>query len=283
MSDSPLTFLYRGSLTLCNYACDYCPFGKTVFDSENLNADRIEVQRFVERIECCNDHDLSLMFIPWGEALIHEHYQQALIRLSHVQAMQTVAAQTNLSKPPDWLEDAEPQKTALWCTFHPTQTTSDTFLDHLDILNTLSIRYSIGMVGRDELFDAGLQLRKKLAPHVTFWVNPLDDDIDAYTPERIKQWSQLDPLFSLTAKHRQTVNTKCRCGDSVFTVSGNGDLRCCPFTKEVIGNIYNKSNILPTTAPPCPNDQCNCFIGYIHWETEKFQAMYCKPPILRIT
>ena len=283
MSDSPLTFLYRGSLTSCNYACDYCPFGKTAFDSESLNADRIEVQRFVELIECCNGRDLSLMFIPWGEALMHEHYQQAIVRLSHVQAMQTVAAQTNLSPPPDWLEDAEPQKTALWCTFHPTQTTLDAFLGHLDILNTLSIRYSVGMVGRDDLFEAGLQLRKKLTSHITFWVNPLDDDIDAYTPERIKQWSQLDPLFPLTAKHRQTRNTKCRCGDSVFTVSGNGDLRRCPFTKEVIGNIYNGSNILPTIARPCPNDQCNCFIGYIHWETDTFRTLYCKPPILRIT
>ncbi len=267
-----LTLLYRGSLSSCNYACEYCPFGKTAFDVEALKADSLELERFVNHIEQGQYADLSLMFIPWGEALIHKHYQQAMIRLSRVFAIRTVVTQTSLTVRPDWLRDSHAEKIAFWCTFHPTQTTLDAFLSRLDVLNVRSIRYSVGIVGRDDFYDVGLQLRKKLPPHVALWVNPLDDDIDAYTPDRIKQWSQIDPVFSHTAKKRLTKDTKCRCGTSVFTVSGNGDMRRCPFVNEIIGNLYE--NEIPTITEHCPNEQCNCYIGYAHWESDSFRDMY---------
>ena len=39
--------LYRGSLSSCNYACDYCPFAKTANTSAELKKDERELERFV--------------------------------------------------------------------------------------------------------------------------------------------------------------------------------------------------------------------------------------------
>ena len=276
-----LTFLYRGSFSACNYACDYCPFAKTDATDAVLETDRRELKRFVEHIESGAYRNVSLMFIPWGEALVHEHYQQAMVSLSRCASVQTVVVQTNLSIVPHWIRNCDHEKIALWCTFHPTQTDVNSFLHRLEILEHHAVRYSVGVVGRDDLFDDAMLLRNRLPSHVTMWVNPLDDDIKMYSPELLKKWSQIDPLFPLTAKKRLTAGTKCRCGNSVFTISGNGDLHRCPFAKKTLGHLY--AGLLPKNDPSCPNECCDCFIGYIHWESDSFRKHYAEPPMARIT
>ncbi len=40
-----LTVLYRGELSSCNYACNYCPFAKRRDSRAQLQRDRVELQK----------------------------------------------------------------------------------------------------------------------------------------------------------------------------------------------------------------------------------------------
>ena len=80
---TPFRILYRGSLSSCNYSCSYCPFAKTSNTREELRHDAQEVERFVEWVES-TERPIGILFTPWGEAIVHSHYRQAMIRLSHV-------------------------------------------------------------------------------------------------------------------------------------------------------------------------------------------------------
>ena len=77
-----LTILYRGSLVSCNYSCEYCPFAKRQQTASELAIDNQQLERFVNWIGDRPQHQFSIFFMPWGEALIHPHYQQALIKLT---------------------------------------------------------------------------------------------------------------------------------------------------------------------------------------------------------
>jgi len=74
---------WRGPLSSCNYDCDYCPFAKHVSSREELARDQAELARFVA---WCRGGEaaarrLSILFTPWGEALIRPYYAPALVEL----------------------------------------------------------------------------------------------------------------------------------------------------------------------------------------------------------
>jgi sulfatase maturation enzyme AslB (radical SAM superfamily) len=73
------TILYRGSLISCNYGCEYCPFAKRQQTAAELAIDKQALERFVNWIFQHPQHQFSILFTPWGEALIHKCYQQALV------------------------------------------------------------------------------------------------------------------------------------------------------------------------------------------------------------
>ena len=275
-----LTFLYRGPLSFCNYSCEYCPLTKTEFDPKILDQDKMELAKFVGHIGQNRYPELTIAFIPWGEALVYEHYWEAIIRLSQLPSVRMVVIQTNLSVVPDWVQFGDSEKVSFWCSFHPTQTTVDGFLDRAAVLDSHSVAYCVGAVGHDEYYDTYQTLREKLSRDKYLWVNPLNDDIEAYCDADVEKWSKIDPLFPLVTRNRFTKGTACRCGKSVFTIGEKGEMRRCPFTKRVIGNLYETD--VPSVSEPCPNEQCNCFIGYIHWENESFRMKYGNNPIQRI-
>ena len=82
MTGDTWNVLYRGPLTSCNYACAYCPFAKTANTREELGADAIVLDRFVGWVAEQSDRRVGVLFTPWGEALVHRHYQQAMLRLA---------------------------------------------------------------------------------------------------------------------------------------------------------------------------------------------------------
>src|SRR3954469_22660283 len=133
------SILYRGPLSSCNYACDYCPFAKSVNTREQLRDDERRLNKFVEWVKA-RPEEIGVLFTPWGEALIHCAYQDALTALSDLPNVRRVAIQTNLSCRLDWVSAANREKLALWCTFHPTETTLDRFLRQCRILDSQGIR-----------------------------------------------------------------------------------------------------------------------------------------------
>lgn len=120
-----LSILYRGPLSGCNYDCSYCPFAKRVDDRETLAKDAAALHRFVDWIASRAEDRFRMLFTPWGEALIHQAYRDAIVRLSHLPQVARVATQTNLSCSVDWMHDLNRTSASFWCSFHPGQTPRD--------------------------------------------------------------------------------------------------------------------------------------------------------------
>ena len=77
-----LSILYRGPLSSCNYACDYCPFAKRIETAAELAHDRECLDRFVSWVGTRTSGALGILFTPWGEALVRWWYQDALAALN---------------------------------------------------------------------------------------------------------------------------------------------------------------------------------------------------------
>lgn len=259
-----LTLIYRGPLASCNYTCAYCPQAKHPETAAERQADAEALARFVAWVEGYAGGRLRLFFTPWGEALIHRRYQEALVALSHVPHVEKVAIQTNLSGPLDWVARAERRTLALWATYHPAQVTQARFLAQCGALDAHGVRYSVGVVGMQEHFAAIEALRAVMRVEVYLWINAYKHGENYYSEEDIQRLTAIDPLFPLNTVRHPSRGRACRCGESVLSVSGDGTLRRCHFVKEAVGNLYAPGWEANLEYTPCPNETCGCHIGYIH-------------------
>lgn len=258
------SILYRGPLSSCNYACDYCPFAKTRNSRAELADDAERLERFVEWVGG-RPESIGVLFTPWGEALIRRHYQEAFKRLSRFANVRRVVAQTNLSGRLDWLEECELESTALWTTWHPTQVTMDAFVAATRVLDRLNVRYSVGVVGFKEAYDDIVQLRRRLPSHVYLWINAFKRRADYYSADDVERFEAIDPLFRVNTVAHRSAGFSCRAGADAFTVDGEGDVRRCHFIEAPIGNIYHGAPIDEFLGErACTNATCRCHIGYVH-------------------
>lgn len=256
-----LSIYYRGALTSCNYACDYCPFAKAKDTRESLAADAAALARFVGWAASF-DGELRILFTPWGEALIRPAYREAMVALSRLDNVARVAAQTNLSCSLEWLAEGARDKIALWCTYHPSQTTRAAFLAQCARLAALGVRHSVGMVGLREDFDEIEAVRAALSAEVYLWVNAYKRQAGYYAPVDHDRLEAIDPLFPLNAVRHPSRGRACRAGHESISVDAAGEARRCHFVSGSIGNIYDADFTSRLAPRPCPNDTCGCYIGY---------------------
>jgi MoaA/NifB/PqqE/SkfB family radical SAM enzyme len=270
-----LSILYRGSLSSCNYGCEYCPFAKRTNTAIELTNDCAELDRFVNWVS--NRHltaKIGVLFTPWGEALIHRYYQLAIAKLSHLSQVTKVAIQTNLSGDLDWIKNCNLDTLALWTTFHPTEVSIEQFLARCQMLDRWNVKYSVGIVGLKEHQYQAQLLRQQLDPDVYLWVNAYKRQANYYTPNDIDFFTQIDRLFPINNQVYNTLGKPCRTGHQVITVDGQGTIRRCHFIPESIGNIYDanfEESLFPRT---CPNQVCRCHIGYVHFEELNLDRVY---------
>lgn len=264
-----LTILYRGPLASCDYDCGYCPFAKRRDTPEQLRADRAALTRFTEWIGADEQRDsrISVLFTPWGEALTRSWYRSALVELSHLPHVAKVAVQSNLSCRLDWLDEANRDATALWCTYHPDQVEFERFIAKHRRLLDLGIRHSVGIVGQPEHLAAALRLREAIDDDVYLWVNAAEGK--TYTDDEAANWAAIDPLFEVSRHPHESLGRACRTGESVVSVDGDGNVRRCHFVSrtdptEHLGNLYDGSFRARLRPRPCPLKQCDCHIGYVH-------------------
>jgi hypothetical protein len=273
-----LSILYRGPLSSCNYGCTYCPFAKHAETRQEHAADQRALGRFVDWAVRQTAHSLGVLFTPWGEALIRKRYQQALVSLTQMPHVRKAAIQTNLTSPLAWVEDCDKSKLALWCTYHPTETSRARFLSRCADLTARAVRYSVGVVGLHEHFDEIAALRAELPPDVYLWVNAYKRIDDDYTPAQHAALTAVDPLFPYNAVRHASAGAACRAGDTVFSVDGDGTMRRCHFIKTPIGNIYDGDgthDYLRALRPtPCSNATCGCHIGYVHMPALDLYAVF---------
>jgi MoaA/NifB/PqqE/SkfB family radical SAM enzyme len=255
--------LYRGSLSSCNYECGYCPFAKTTNTRAELLQDERELERFVAWA-AGQQRRIGILITPWGEALVHQYYRRAMTTLSHLPHIYRVAVQTNLSVPINDFTAANRDTLALWTTFHPSQTTLLRFVARCRELDAAGIRYSVGVVGLREHFDAIEELRQALRPEVYLWVNASKRQPDYYQAEEVARLQKIDPYFHWNLYRYASGGKSCTAGETSFTVDGDGQVRRCHFIEAVIGNIYTAG--FPDCLSPrlCSNATCGCHIGYVH-------------------
>jgi MoaA/NifB/PqqE/SkfB family radical SAM enzyme len=269
-----LSILYRGPLSGCNYSCNYCPFAKTKNTKAELADDTEKLDRFVNWVEAHPEIQFSILFTPWGEALIRKSYQQAIHRLSHLANVQKVAIQTNLSCKLNWLETVNKENVALWTTYHPGETSQQAFLEKCRTLDELKISYSVGVVGFKEVLPEIESLRKKLPEYIYLWVNALKKQENYYTNEEKATLIDIDPHVVTNMINHPSKGLGCKTGESVISVDGNGSMQRCHFVKETIGNIYDenfKDNLFPRL---CTNATCGCHIGYVHMHHLNLDSVY---------
>ncbi len=277
-----LSILYRGSLSSCNYGCEYCPFAKRTNTAAELAQDKAELDRFVDWIVDRSPARLGILFTPWGEALIHRHYQAAIAELSHLPQVAKAAIQTNLSCNLDWVEDCDKETLALWTTYHPTEITIDRFITQCHELDRRNVRYSVGIVGLREHQEAAQTLRRELSPDVYLWVNAYKRQADYYTATDIELFTQIDRLFPINNRVYDTFDKPCRTGESVISVDGAGTIRRCHFIEDPIGNIYEPDFDRVLFPRNCTNSVCRCHIGYVHLPELKLNEEYVDGILERI-
>ncbi|HEY3873040.1 MAG TPA: STM4011 family radical SAM protein [Actinocrinis sp.] len=264
-----LSILYRGPLASCDYDCGYCPFAKRRDTPQQLRADRAALTRFTGWIAAQdrNADRISVLFTPWGEALTRSWYRAALVGLSHLPQVAKAAVQTNLSCRLDWLDAANPDTLALWCTYHPGQVEFDRFVAKHRHLVSHGVRHSIGIVGQPGHLDAARRLRDAMDTGTYLWVNAAEGR--TYTDDEAARWTAIDPLFAVSRHAHPSLGRACRTGESVVSVDGDGDVRRCHFVPradpaEYLGNLYDGSFRAALRPRPCPLAQCDCHIGYVH-------------------
>lgn len=270
----PLSILYRGTLSSCNYDCEYCPFAKHVETVEELARDRLDLARFVNRAIELSDWELRILFTPWGEALVRSWYWEAFARLSHAPHITKVAAQTNLSCRLDWLDRCDVSKVALWCTFHPGETSRDKFLARCGELRDRGVAFSVGVVGLREHFDELAKLRDELPPRTYLWVNAFKDVADYYRPDEITWLETIDPHFATNNTRHASHGERCRTGENVVSIDGAGTIRRCHFVSQPLANFYEADFALALRPRLCPNRCCGCHIGYVHLEKLRQDEIY---------
>ncbi|MFO0695451.1 MAG: STM4011 family radical SAM protein [Polyangiales bacterium] len=261
-----LSILYRGPLASCNYACGYCPFAKRRDDREALARDYEALERFVAWVERSRTDALSVLFTPWGEALIREPYRKALVHLSRLAHVERVAIQTNLSVDVGFAADADPRKLAFWATYHPSEVDRDRFVAKVLGLRGLGIRTSVGLVGLPAHREEALALRAALPEDVYLWINAAKRTHGAYGEEELRFFERIDPLFALNTEHHASLGKACATGVDTISVDGDGRVRRCHFVEEELGRLHDDSFRAKLGPRPCPSATCGCHIGYVHLE-----------------
>lgn len=277
-----LSLLYRGRLSSCNYDCGYCPFAKTRDSRATLQRDAADLARFVEWA-AMRTHPLSILFTPWGEGLVRRHYREAMIALSRMPQVRRVAIQTNLCIGTRWLDRVDTRSFALWCTWHPSEVALEAFVARCLELRRRGIRFSVGMVGMRELFDEIERLRAALPDDVPMWINAYDQrTADYYGDADIARLLRIDPHFGYSLTPPPSLGAACATGESVLSVDGDGNVRRCHFVAEPLGNLYDGSFAARLGPRPCPNRNCDCFIGYVHRRDLPFARDYADGQLERV-
>jgi hypothetical protein len=259
-----LTILYRGPLRSCNYGCEYCPFAKHPANSKELAEDKNALARFINWIGTQATYEFSILFTPWGEALIYDYYQAGLTQLSQLPNVQKVAIQTNLSGELDWLNLANRKTLAFWATFHPEWADQKQFFSQCELLSSQGFKFSVGVVGFPKFKTQIAALRKELPEHIYLWINAVKRELPNLSPADRKFFEQIDPLYPLNTHYYPSWGQSCRAGSSVISVDGKGTIRRCHFIPEPISNIYDRNFASALFERLCSNQTCHCHIGYVH-------------------
>ncbi len=271
---------YRGSLKSCNYACSYCPFSKKKGTEREWQEDKKALFSFVDAMKK-EGREGAVQIVPYGEALIHRYYWEALAGLSQNPSLDAVGAQSNFSFSVEEMIEhflqcgGDKGKLRLWGTFHAEMTSIDRFVRQCEKLLEKGISFCAGAVGVPEQIEMIQELRRKLPEEVYLWINRMDGLKRNYTPEEIAAFVEIDEYFELELKHHPANPDKCM--QNRF-VEADGSLSFCNISRQTIGNLYEKEN---PEAALCKRKECSCYLSYCNQKLEQ-QLFFYPYPAFRI-
>ncbi len=260
-----LSILYRGPLSSCNYGCDYCPFAKHTETDEEHAADARALERFFQWVESRRDDQLSVLFTPWGEALVRKALP-AGVDPADEPAAGGKSRHSDQSFLPIGL-DRQPATNENWACGRRSirrRPTEPLFVAKCLDADRRGVRFSVGAVGMKEHAAEIAALRRDLPPHIYVWVNAYKRVPDYYTPDELRHYTAIDPLFPLNNQRHPSFGRACRAGHSVISVDGDGTMRRCHFIREPLGSLYAPDFAEALRQRPCTNETCGCHIGYVH-------------------
>lgn len=287
---------YRGSLKSCNYSCSYCPFAKRQAAPTELDKDREDWFRFCKSLETDRGQAepgrqtavpsspfCAVMVVPYGEALIHSYYWEGMARLSRIDRVEAVGAQTNLSFSPAAMLRAydraggRREKLRLWATFHPEMVSVSQFAAQCRLLLYEGIRLCAGAVGVPENLELIRELRQALPSQVYLWINRMDGLNRRYTPREQGAFQEIDPFFSQELHWKKADASKC--GHRRF-VEADGQTGLCNISVKTGENWYDPNG---HTAPPeCGRNMCTCYLAYGGRTDYRNRSVFGRYPLFRI-
>lgn len=254
---------YRGALKSCNYGCYYCPFAKRASSERELEKDKALLLKFCNYIiDNTFEIPITLLFTPYGEALLHDYYIDAFAMLSRCANIAKVSCQTNLSFDAEHFIDrideggGDLSKIALWSTFHPTETRADIFLSKLHYLCRYII-LSAGAVADPSSISDIVDMANNMPEGVYFWLNKMAKMGRRYTEEELKIFKGLYPLFQLELSRFKADIDRCAGGSESLFIDEAGGCYACNMSGIKLGSIYSGY-----TKPNDCKGRCDCFLAY---------------------
>lgn len=252
-----------------------------------IQRDREQLQHFVNQVRDLSIQG-SVLIIPYGEAMIHPYYQEALADLSKFPELVYVGIQTNLSfSVKKFLSvlkehDGNIKKIRLWATFHPESVSFDEFVGKCNELYHADFSFCIGCVGVPEYLDMIRKLRRQLPRECYLWINRMDGMGRHYTNQEIHDFLEIDPCFKQELRLIQ-INTSACVGN--YFISGDGSVYPCPLNRNTIGNFYHCSCQEELKAcdmtRTCNSPYCRCYLAYNNIKPPK-ELVFGEYPAFRI-
>lgn len=273
--DSVAHIYYRGFLKSCNYSCSYCPFAKRPVNQKELEKDEIALDRFISWVKV-QKNSLSIMFVPYGEALQHSYYIKAFASLSKMANVRAISCQTNLSLNPEKFiaqlseENADLDKINLWATFHDEMVSTERFAEKVHYLSR-HINLCVGVVGTPQIINRLTELKNSLPKSVYLWVNAMEGLNRKYTEEELRIIKPVDPLFQHELDNPKAEINNCYAGQESIFVTAEGDTFACNRSKINLGNIYAEEKL---NKPSCKIRSCDCFLAYTHRKDMKNLSLF---------
>lgn len=237
--------------------------------------DREALWNFIAQMKKENNKH-AVQIVPYGEALVHTYYWHAMAELSQIELLEYIGCQTNFSFPVEKMlgiyeeYHGKKEKLRLWCTFHPSMTTIERFVEQCRKLELAGIAFSVGMVGNPKEIPTLLELRKQTPDSIYVWVNKMDGRKESYTAEELEIFEKIDPYFSLQMEHRKADLQKCR--QSVFYEADGSKYFC---------NLHAASKG-KAVGNGCGRRECNCYLAYSN-RTDMEELLFFQPyPAFRI-
>lgn len=268
---------YRGSLKSCNYSCYYCPFAKHKMTNSELEKDKMAFDRFSEKIKTDSTHDLTVMITPYGEAMIHEYYQNGLIDLAKLQHIKGVGIQTNLSFSTEiFIEkinqaQINKKKLKIWASYHPSMVDAEVFAAKANRLEQY-VDISVGMVAVPEDLESISELKKHLSPSIYLWLNGQSRRKSHYTEQAKCLLKQIDPFFDFELNRIGNETALCTAAKESILVEANGKIFPCHMINTYIGNYYKEMPAGDSFI--CDRSYCDCFLSYSQLNLNSFDNFF---------